>query len=104
MDKGVTVELNVIKDNKPERKQTDIQRLILGWKILIGVPQDNKEWDRVFYKRLSRSAKEIISITGSIDNALDCMELVIDDCQAKNISYAFDTILKRIHLYLEKKG
>ena len=67
------------------------------------VPLDNKGWDKVFYGRYAKSAKEMLLVLGNVEDALDCMEMVIDHCRVKGITYGFETVLKMSHLYFDKK-
>ena len=51
------MELEIHKDEKPKRKRTDIQQVIMAWKLLHEIPEDNKAWDRHAFKTYGGVAK-----------------------------------------------
>ena len=82
---------------------SELQKVVLGWKILTGVDPNNKEWDKVHFPRLSKSAKNLLILFG-LEGALDCMEFVFNYMKSQKLDCTLETIVKRSDLYREKCG
>lgn len=85
-----------VKANREELRQ-----IIKGWKILTGIDPDDKNWDRVHFPRLSKSAKSLLCLFG-FDGAIDCMEYVFNHMKKENLDCTLETIVKRSDLYRER--
>ena len=96
------MELNVLNsDNpKPEKKLTDIQKVVLMWKLLHGIDKDNKGWDKVYFARFSRTAKNILLVfNGDLGAVADFLDWFVEYFQAKNLDYTFETTMNHVHTY-----
>jgi len=84
----------------------DIQKVIRGWKIVSGIQSDDKDWDKVFYPRYTRTAKHLLLLFRNVGEALDCIEYVFNDCKKNRLSCSFETVVKRadtLRYQLDKK-
>lgn len=85
-------------------QETDIQRIVKGWKVLNGIPiegPDSASWDKVHFPRHAKSANALLTLFGSRVEALDCMEHVFGEMQRKKLSATIETIVKHSDLYRE---
>lgn len=85
--------------DKKSKPLTDIQRIVLGWKILSGIPVEDKAWDKVHFARCSRSAKALIDLFGNHSEALNCMEFVFKELTAKSLTCTIETVVKHSDRY-----
>lgn len=90
----------------PENKKplTDIQKIVMGWKILNSIPtegEDSKAWDKVHFPRCAASAKSLLTLFGSVDSAVEAMEYVYMNLKGKRLDCTLETIVKRSDLYRE---
>lgn len=86
------------------RPETDIQRLIKGWKMLVGIPTeglDSQAWDKVHFPRYAKSAQSLLNLFG-FDDAINCMEFVYEHMKKSKLDCTIETIVKRSDLYRER--
>ena len=96
------MELNVINGQSEKKKKlTDVQKVILGWKAIKGIPMDDKGWDKVFFKRYSSAAKDLLELFG-LDGAMDCMEYIHDKMDEIGKTCMLETVVKLSDMYREK--
>lgn len=84
---------------------TDIQKVVKGWKILNGIPTEGPEsvdWDKVHFPRHAKSAQSLLTLFRNLDEALNCMEFVFDHLTKKKLSCTIETIVKHSDIYREK--
>ena len=97
------MELNVIgsqRGKQPEKKLTNIQRVILAWKILNGIDIDNKGWDQVYFRRYTKPAKDILLIFNhDLERINNFMSWFIEWCSTRDLDFTFETMLKHVHTY-----
>jgi hypothetical protein len=77
----------------PEKAKTDVQNVVLGFKIQMGVSEDDKGWDRVYFPRFSKPAKELLILFGDVGRSLECIEAVTKSLAKKNLSWTPETIV-----------
>ena len=100
------VELNILKE-EPEKKNNleDIRRLVNGWRILIGVPDEmSKGWNKVYYPRFSKRVTELLTVFGDWETAFDAMQYIHDYMKRNELDCTLDTVVKRTDLYMEVMG
>lgn len=74
---------------------TDVQRVVLGFKVSMGVEQEDRAWDRVYFPRYSKVARDLLHILdGNADRCLDCIESVTQWLDGRRLSWTPETILK----------
>jgi hypothetical protein len=94
----------VVVQETPE-KLTDVQRVILAFKLTTGHDLQDKAWDKAFFRRYARSGKDLLDYLGSWREATDCIEWVVDKMRSKNLSFTMETIVKHMADYkLEVMG
>lgn len=97
---------NLPKPNKEPKPETDLQKIVRGWKILNSIPTEGPEsqtWDKVHFPRNARSAKSLLDLFGTWENAAEAMEYVYMNLTAKKLSCTLETIVKHSDLYREYK-
>jgi hypothetical protein len=85
------MDFKIINDKK---KETPVQIVIRYWKELQEIPADNKAWDRVFYKRYARSAKDLVELMGDVEKAIECIKFLVEHFESSNLNYTLETIVK----------
>jgi len=90
-EKDSLEEKGVEKETKP---LTDVQKIVTAYKLLEGTPRDDKNWDKVYFPRYSKQAKDLLTLLGDYRTAIICMESVAEKLQSLNRSYTFETIVK----------
>lgn len=89
----------------PKKPPTEIQVLVEGWKLLIGVPkEESKDWNKVHFARAAKSAESLLILYRDVNTALDCMEHVYNHMRAKNLDCTIETVVKRSDLFNERQG
>jgi len=90
---------------KAPRPLTDVQRVVLAWKGIIGMDLQDKNWDRTFFSRFSKPARELLEgFGGDWRRTVQCMEFVYNDLRSKNLDCKLETVVKHVHKFLEAEG
>lgn len=77
------------------RIYTDAQKLVLHWKLQMGHPLDDFEWDKVYFPRFAKAAKDLLIITrGDWEKAVERSIAIIEKLKAKNLDWMPETIVK----------
>lgn len=105
-DKVMIKEQVILKNNNSNepQKETEIQKIVKGWKILTNIPiegDESKAWDKAHFARNAKSAKFLLDLFGYKD-ALSCMEFVFDYMKDKKLDCTLETIVKRSDLFREQ--
>ncbi len=85
-------------------KETDVQKVIKGWKMLNDLPlegPDSQAWDRVHFPRYARSAKSLLNLFG-YEGAINCMEYVFLEMSKKKLTCTIETIVKHSDIFREQ--
>lgn len=81
-------------ESKYEAK-TDIQKIVRGFKAVLGVDLDDRNWDKVYFRRYSRPAKELLTLfNGNVSATADCIDGISSILDKKNLSWTPETIVK----------
>lgn len=75
--------------------KTDIQKVVSGFKAVMEVPDDDREWDKVYFRRYSRPAADLLRLCGG--DALvvaDCIDQVSAAMEKRGLSWTPETIVK----------
>lgn len=84
-----------LKDQKKEPKPlTDIQKVVTVFKLAQGVEKNDTDWDKVYFGRFTKPAKDLLLITGGWPNAGNCVQDVYERLTAKGLTVTLDTILR----------
>lgn len=77
-------------------KKGEIEKVITVFKMVSGYEKNDKEWDRLFFARYSRAAKDLIRFFGNWKDAADCIEDVVTKIREWNpeANISLDTIIK----------
>lgn len=77
------------------KKLTPVQLVVTGFKIAMGIPDTDKTWDKVYFPRYTRSAKDLLTLfQGNIDKCADCIESISLAMSKKGLSWTPETIVK----------
>ena len=75
--------------------ETPIQQVVAGFKIQMGTPLDDRAWDKVYFRRYSKPASELLTLFGGdVKKCLDCTEAVSKWLEKKSLSWAPETVVK----------
>lgn len=87
----------------PDPKTEPIKCLVLAYKVTKGVAHDDKTWDAVHFSRVSKPAKALLEICGSVRVADSCLVEVGQKFDEANINWTLETIVKHAHEWISKK-
>ena len=91
--------------DQAKKKLTDIQKIVLVWKITEGYDKDDKPWDKINFSRCSKSAKLLLEFLGNWETAADCIEEVHGSLTGKGFSCSLETVVKHASTWkIEKQG
>lgn len=80
---------------KKKVKREDLDNVILGFKLASGYKAEDKTWNRMFYKRYTKPAKELIEfMDGNWRMAVDCVQDISEKMIELGRDYTFETIAK----------
>lgn len=90
---------------QPIKGLTPVQRIILAYKRWKNYADDDKDWDKLYFPRYSKSAKHLLDFFGGdLDKAFDCMEALATDYDAKNLTWTLETIVKNAEHWRYRNG
>lgn len=102
-----TIELNGIELNKdvsgsletasvppPPKPLTDLQKVVICYKVASGYPKDDAAWDKLNFARCSKSAKALLEFLGSWSAAGDCIQDVYEKLHGKGLTVTLETVTK----------
>jgi hypothetical protein len=73
---------------------TPVQQAVRGWKVISGFELEDREWDRLYFKRTAASVKRLIDFLGSWEAAVDCIEDVYKRFTEKGLTVTVETVVK----------
>lgn len=77
------------------RPLTDVQRVVHGFKAVLGVSDDDVGWDKVYFPRYTKSAKDLLTLfEGNLDRVADCIDQVSAAMERKKLSWTPETLVK----------
>lgn len=85
---------NLGVEEKAKKPLTDVQKVVLVYKMASGYPKEDAGWDRVNFARCAKSAKILIEFLGSWENAADCIQEVYEKLSSKGLTLTIETIVK----------
>ncbi len=79
----------------PPRPETNVQRVVRGFKIALNVAEDDKAWDRVYFRRYAKAASDLLILfEQDVGRVADCIEAVSRAMERKSLSWTPETIVK----------
>lgn len=82
-------------DPTPPKPLTPIQKVVLAFKEAQGVDRKDKEWDRVYFARFSRSARDILNLVGGdVELARNCVRDLVGWFKRKGLDWMPETLVK----------
>lgn len=80
---------------RPPRVPTPVQNVVKAFKITMGVDENDVAWDKVYFRRYSRPAADLLALFGGdIGWVCDCIEAVAGKLEKKGLSWTPETIVK----------
>lgn len=75
--------------------KTDVQKVVSGFKAVMNVPDSDREWDAVYFRRYSRPAADLLRLCGGdVLVVADCIDQVSAAMEKKGLSWTPETIVK----------
>ena len=75
--------------------KSDIQKVVAGFKAVLNVPDEDREWDAVYFRRYSRPAADLLRLCrGDVMVVADCIDQVSSALEKKGLSWTPETIVK----------
>ena len=96
-------------DKDKPKTPNNIQKIVLGWKILNGIAKDDTAWDKVNFKANVSHAKNLLALfDGDVGVSLDAMEHVWETLKEKRgLDLSLAGVVRNVNgfraLWLEKK-
>lgn len=92
---GETSTSQVRPNGSTPRALTDVQKLVLGFKAVMGVDPEDKGWDAVYFRRYSKPASELLKLFGGEGpKAADCIDAVVQALEKRGLSWTPETVVK----------
>jgi hypothetical protein len=74
---------------------TKVQRVVLGFKAVLGVEPEDKGWDSVYFRRYSRPALDLLRLfEDDVGRVADCIDQVSGALERRGLSWTPETIVK----------
>jgi hypothetical protein len=84
-----------LKKNDPIQVWTQVQKVVLSFKEITGVDLQDKEWDKVYFPRYTKPAKQLLDLLGDDwERCWKCIRDVASWLESKNLSWTPETIVK----------
>ena len=85
-----------VPSSKPTEpsKSTPLQKVVLAFKMVSGHPLEDKDWDKEFFPRYSKSAASLLRYLKTWQECADCIQWVWDRMKAKNLECRLETVCK----------
>lgn len=84
---------------------TDVQKIVLAYKVAKGFEFEDKGWDKLNFKRCSKSAKQLIGYFKDYRTAIICIDELSKDFNQKGLEWTIETIVKHASVWqLKKQG
>lgn len=80
------------KIEKKEKKE-DLKKVIWAFKVCSGFEND-KSWDRVYYARYTRQAKDLLTFLESSEAAIDCIQDIYEKLTDLGYTPGMDAIVR----------
>jgi len=101
---GIPVTATSPQVPEPKKPLTDLQKTVLGWKIICGVPKEDKAWDKAHFPRCAKAAKTLLDLFGTWKEAVSCMEYVHEKMVEANRTCTIETVVRLSDTYRLTKG
>lgn len=88
---------------RPDKGRDPIAFLVMTYKEGLGVPFDDRPWDKQFWSRWSAAAKVILDSLGNVDDAVSYLQFQAKQLAGKDLSWSLKTVADRAVLYAAKK-
>lgn len=82
---------------------TDVQKVVVAFKMLQGFEKDDKAWDRLYFPRFSKSAAALLAFVGNWKDAVDCCQDIYEKLSSKGFTVTLETITKHAGDWLKDK-
>ncbi len=84
---------------KEEKKETDVQKIVNYYFETKGYSlekiKDDIKKSKIIYSRYTKPAKDLLHLTGSVNNAKRAIDKVAVWARSRNLDYAIETIFKK---------
>lgn len=87
----------------PPKPLTDVQKVVVAFKMLQGFEKDDKAWDRLYFPRFSKSAAALLAFVGNWKDAVDCCQDIYEKLSSKGFTVTLETITKHAGDWLKDK-
>lgn len=72
----------------------DIRKVVTVFKMVTGYDKDDKDWDKLFYPRYVKPAKQLIQFLGSWEWSADCIQDIYEKFSDQGFMVTMETIIK----------
>ncbi len=72
----------------------DLMKIVYVFKMCQGVEKEDKGWDRVYFPRFSKPAKELLQLLGDWKAAADCVQEIYEKYTSLGFTVTMETIIK----------
>lgn len=89
---------------KSVKQENDIQKLLRAYKIVKEFEGDHKEWAKTYFKIYCRDAKNLLSVAGSLEKAVECLGDEGEILKSKGFEWNLGTIARRYADWNKKRS
>lgn len=77
---------------KVERE--DLRKVVTVFKMVTGYDKEDKAWDRLYFSRYMKPAKQLLEFMGNWRDAGDCIQDIYERFTAEGLTVTLETIIK----------
>jgi hypothetical protein len=88
----------------PDPETQPIQCLVLAYKTTKGIEYDNREWDKIHFRRSTKAAKELFDICSNLRDADKCLLELATKFNDSDCTWTLETIVKHAHEWVSKQN
>jgi len=86
------------RQKSPEKEIPDVSKVVLAWKEIAGI-NGGSGWDKNLWPRHAKSAKQLIELMGTWEEAIYCIGWVWRWCGEKGLTCTIETVVKHTDTY-----
>ena len=87
------------RKTKKERKETDIQKIVNHYFYTKGLTLEQIKEDakkkKIIYSRYTRPAKQLLELAGSVEKAIEALNIVAEWAKSRGLEYSIETVFKK---------
>ncbi len=87
------------KSKKKQREETAIQKIVNHYFYTKGLSLEQIKEDakkkKIIYSRFTRPAKQLLELAGSLEKAIEALDIVAEWAKSRGLEYSIETVFKK---------